>query len=62
LATEVTAEGPLAVDTSMLDRSRLESDVFAFKKVIQTCLPAQTTWTSLIEAALFKLVMESLRN
>src|SRR5918994_3893008 len=42
---------------SAVDRPRLERNVFAFKKVIQTCLPTQTTSATLFEAALFKLVV-----
>jgi hypothetical protein len=45
------------VAPSTLDRPRLEGDVFAFKKVIQTCFPAQTTPATLLEAAFFKLVV-----
>jgi hypothetical protein len=41
----------------MLDRPRFEDNVFAFKKVIQTRLPAQTTPATLLEAAFLELVM-----
>jgi hypothetical protein len=35
----------------------LEGDIFAFKKIIQTCLSAQTPWTTLLETSVFKLVV-----
>src|SRR5262245_15506986 len=48
-----------SLNRTCIDRSRLEGDVFAFKKIIQTRLPAQTTRAALLEAAFFELVVDA---